>query len=185
MLSFWQNNIKCYSNTSIIELYIRVSTIIFISLPNIIQFLSMFGIGYAALFMASFLAATIIPFSSEAVLSASIYGGYNTILCLVFATAGNWLGGLTSYFLGYFGKQSLIDKYLKIKPQKIERFKIKIKGNEQWIAFFCWTPFIGDVLALALGLLRVNIINVAFGMLVGKATRYIVWAYFTLWAINY
>jgi membrane protein YqaA with SNARE-associated domain len=144
----------------------------------------MFELGYWGLFLASFLAATVVPFSSEAILSAMIYSGFNPLYCLMAATTGNWMGGLSSYLLGYLGKEVWIEKYLRISKEKTERFKLKIKGKEAWIAFFCWLPFVGDVIAVVLGLLKTNSINVAVGMFVGKALRYIVWGYLTIWALN-
>ncbi len=144
----------------------------------------MFELGYLGLFLASFLAATVIPFSSEAILSGVIITGYSPVLSLLIATLGNWLGGLTSYYLGYLGKQQWIEKYLRIPTAKTEKFKKKIEGKEQWVAFFCWLPFIGDILAVVLGLLKINAIRVSIGMLVGKACRYAIWAYITLALIN-
>ncbi len=144
----------------------------------------MVSLGYVGLFLASFLAATVVPFSSEAMLSATIYAGYNVYGCLALATIGNWLGGLTSYYLGFLGKEVWIEKYLRIEPSKTERFKCWIKGREAWIAFFCWLPFVGDVIAVAMGLLKVRFKHIAWGMLAGKAVRYAVWAFFTLWLFD-
>lgn len=144
----------------------------------------MFELGYWGLFLASFLAATVVPFSSEAILSGLIYAGYKPLICLAAATVGNWLGGLTSFYLGYLGKEQWIEKYLRISKDKTHKFKEKIKGKEGWIAFFCWLPFIGDIIAVVLGLLKQNFMNVAFGMLIGKAVRYVVWAYFTIELIS-
>ncbi|MFA6401577.1 MAG: YqaA family protein [Salinivirgaceae bacterium] len=144
----------------------------------------MFQLGYWALFFASFLAATIVPFSSEAILSGMMVAGYSVPLSLVLATAGNWLGGLTSFYLGYIGKEEWISRYLRIRNEKTDRFKKYITGKEQWIAFFCWLPFVGDVLAVALGLLKTSPFRVALGMLLGKALRYLVWAYFTLYIMQ-
>jgi len=144
----------------------------------------MFELGYLGLFLASFLAATIIPFSSEAMLSAMLFSKYSLFYSITAATIGNWLGGLTSYYLGYLGKQNWIEKYLRISESKIEKFKLKIAGKEAWIAFFCWLPFIGDVIAVVLGLLKINLYWVSFGMLIGKALRYIVLAYITISAMG-
>lgn len=144
----------------------------------------MFELGYWGLFLASFLAATVVPFSSEAILSGMIYAGYKPVASLLLATFGNWLGGLSSYYLGYLGKQHWIEKYLRIPEATITKYKLKIEGKEQWIAFFCWLPFIGDVLAVCLGLLRIDFIRVSIGMLVGKAVRYLVWAYVTIWLLQ-
>ncbi len=140
----------------------------------------MFQLGYWGLFLASFLAATIVPFSSEAILSGMLAAGYSPVISLILATAGNWLGGLTSYYIGFLGKEQWITRYLRIDTKKTDQFKNYVKGKETWIAFFCWLPFIGDVIAVALGLLKVNPFRVALGMLIGKAIRYLFWAYFTL-----
>ncbi len=144
----------------------------------------MFESGYLALFLASFLAATVVPFSSEALLSGMLAGGYDLYWCLGLATLGNWLGGMSSYGLGWLGKTEWIEKYLRIKHEQIEKTKRKIAGKEMWIAFFCWLPGVGDVIAVLLGLLKVNTWYVAIGMFVGKLLRYVVWALLTLKVID-
>ena len=48
--------------------------------------------GYIGLFVASFLAATILPIASEAVFIAMLFS-FNPWVCLFFATTGNTLGG--------------------------------------------------------------------------------------------
>ena len=83
--------------------------------------------GYLGLFFASFLAATIIPFlSSEALLSLMIVNQYNLGSVLLVATIGNWFGGLSCFYMGWLGKWSLIEKYLKIKTATLERLKPKV-----------------------------------------------------------
>lgn len=134
----------------------------------------MFGTGYIALFLASFLAATVVPFSSDLIFTGMLFAGFNPMFCLISASIGNWLGGMSSYGLGYLSKEQWVEKYLRIEKQKIERFKARIKGKEAWIALLCWVPFIGDVIAVALGFLRTNIWLTSLGMLIGKVGRYIV-----------
>ena len=58
--------------------------------------------GYFGLFIASFLAATILPLSSEVVLSALLLGGLSPVALVITATVGNVLGSLTNYALGYW-----------------------------------------------------------------------------------
>ncbi len=144
----------------------------------------LFESGYFALFLASFLAATVVPFSSEALLSGMLVADYNLYWCLGLATLGNWLGGMSSYGLGYLGKIQWIEKYLRINYKQIERTQERIKGKELWISFFCWLPGIGDIIAVILGLLKVNIWYVSIGMLIGKLLRYVVWALLTLKVID-
>jgi membrane protein YqaA with SNARE-associated domain len=141
-------------------------------------------LGYLALFAASFLAATVLPFSSEVVLSGMLVAGFDPYISLAVATTGNWLGGLSSYWIGWLGKWEWIEKYLKIKAEKIERLRQRIAGKEGWIAFFCWLPVIGDPIAVVLGLIKTRFIPTALWMLVGKAARYAVWGYLTLKGIE-
>ena len=140
--------------------------------------------GYLGLFIASFLGATIIPFSSELVLSLLIIKGYDFNLSLLVATTGNWLGGLSSYFLGRLGKWSTLEKYFRLKKEKIVKFKINIDKWGSLLAFFCWLPIIGDPIAVGLGFFRINYLLVALWMFMGKLIRYIVWAFVTYWGVS-
>lgn len=142
-----------------------------------------FQAGYWGLFLASFLAATIVPMGSEGLLSLMLAHNYSPLLLLAVATLGNWLGGLTSFALGWWGKYHWIEKYLRIPHAQTERFKKFATGKESWIALFTWLPLVGDVLAVVLGLLRAPIVPVMVGMLAGKLIRYAIWGYLTLRAI--
>ena len=142
--------------------------------------------GYLGLFIASFLGATLIPFSSELVFSLLIIKGYDFNLSLLVATTGNWLGGLSSYFLGRLGKWSTLEKYFRLKKEKIVKFKTNIDKWGSLLAFFCWLPVIGDPIAVGLGFFRTNYILVAMWMFIGKFIRYILWALVTYWgAVSY
>lgn len=140
--------------------------------------------GYIGLFIASFLGATIIPFSSELVFSLLIIKGYDFNLSLLVATTGNWLGGLSSYFLGRVGKWSTLEKYFRLKKEKIVKFKTNIDKWGSLLAFFCWLPIIGDPIAVGLGFFRTNFLLVALWMFIGKLIRYIVWAFVTYWGVS-
>ena len=140
--------------------------------------------GYLGLFIASFLGATIIPFSSELVFSLLIIKGYDFNLSLLVATTGNWLGGLSSYFLGRLGQWSTLEKYFRLKKEKIVKFKTNIDKWGSLLAFFCWLPIVGDPIAVGLGFFRTNYILVAIWMFIGKLIRYIVWAFITYWGVS-
>ena len=140
--------------------------------------------GYLGLFIASFLGATIIPFSSEMVFSLLIIKGYDFNLSLLVATTGNWLGGLSSYFLGRLGKWSTLEKYFRLKKEKIVKFKTNIDKWGSLLAFFCWLPIVGDPIAVGLGFFRTNYVLVAIWMFIGKLIRYIVWAFITYWGVS-
>ena len=139
----------------------------------------LFEYGYWGLFLASFLAATVLPFSSEALLSLLIISGYDMKMCIIVATIGNWGGGMSSYFLGYLGKWQWIEKYLRVKREKVLQYKKKMYNKSALFAFLTWVPVVGDLIAICLGVIRSNIILVSTFMLLGKLGRYIVWGYLT------
>ena len=135
------------------------------------------ALGYLGLFIASFLAATVVPFSSEVVFSALVFSGLDAWKCVFVATAGNWLGGLSCYFLGKLGKIDWIEKYLHIKKEKIDNWLTKIHRHGDWFAFFSFLPGIGDAIAVASGFFRCNFWIVSVSMLLGKFIRYVIWMY--------
>ena len=140
--------------------------------------------GYLGLFFASFLAATVIPFSSEIVLTALLANQYPVILSLTIATLGNWLGGMSSYFLGRLGRWEVLDRYFGVSKSRVETFKNQIEGWGGFLAFFCWLPLVGDVFAVGLGFFKIKGLKVGFWMLVGKAVRYSIWAALSYWGIS-
>ena len=130
---------------------------------------------YIGVFIASFLAATILPFSSEIVLTGVLLGGAAYWPCMIAATIGNFLGGMTCYWLGKIGKIEWIKKYLRLDIKKLERIQARIQKKGSWFGFFAFLPGIGDFIAVALGFMRANIWIVALSMLIGKALRYWLW----------
>ena len=133
--------------------------------------------GYLGLFVASFLAATVLPFSSEVVFSALVFGGLNAWHCVAVATVGNFLGGMTCYYLGRLWKLEWIEKYAGVKREKLERFVAKMQKYGSWVAFFSFLPAVGDAIAVAAGFLRCRVWIVAAAMFAGKILRYIVLLY--------
>ena len=131
--------------------------------------------GYIGVFIASFLAATVLPFSSEVVLTGVLLAGAGYWPCMIAATLGNFLGGMSCYGLGLLGKTEWIEKYLKLDAAKLQKVQDWIQNKGSWMGFFVFLPGIGDFIAVALGFLRANIWIVAISMLLGKAIRYCVW----------
>lgn len=132
--------------------------------------------GYPGMFLAAFLAGTVLPFSSEAVLITCVGLGLDPVLSVLATTAGNVLGGLTCYGIGHLGKMEWIEKYFKIDSRKIDRAKRFIHGRGAWMAAFSFLPVIGDALLITLGLMRANVWIVTLSMTIGKMLRYAVMA---------
>ena len=135
--------------------------------------------GYVGLFISALLAGSIIPFSSELVMGALVAIGLEPWLCVLSATLGNTVGGLTCYWLGQLGRMDWIEKYLGVKREKVERMQHFLQGRGALMAFFAFLPFVGEAIAVALGFMRSNFWLTTASMFAGKLARYVV----MLWAI--
>ena len=131
--------------------------------------------GYIGLFIGSFVASTVIPFSASALFIAVLLAGDDFVTCLLCATIGNWLGGLTSYFIGWIGNIEHIEKWFTTDVSKLQAQLPKIERWGSLLAFFTWLPIVGDVFAIALGFYRINWIRCAVLMLIGRFLRFLVW----------
>ena len=109
---------------------------------------------------------------SEFVLIALLGFGFNPIWCVLIATLGNSLGGMTSYGIGYLGKWEWIEKYFRTPKEKILKFQKRIERWGTVAGLFAWLPFVGDILAIGLGFLRLNPWMSFFYMLLGRLIRY-------------
>ncbi len=154
-------------------------------MDTIIQFLVNWG--YWGMFISAFLAGSIVPFSSEAVLAAIIHPstGLNPYLCLIYATLGNTLGSLTCYIIGRMGKMDWLVKYFHMNPARIRAMRIYLYNRSAFIAFFAFIPILGSLIIVALGFLRSNVWAVTISMFIGKVLRYIIVVLIALGIFNY
>ncbi len=133
------------------------------------------GLGLWGLFIGTFLAATVLPFSSDALYLAILAATDNPVGCLAVGTLGNWLGSVFTFWIGWIGKWEWIEKWFKVKPETLVRQKEKVNRYGVWLALLCWVPFVGDVIAIALGFYKTRPVGTAILMLVGKFARFLVW----------
>lgn len=133
--------------------------------------------GYLGLFLGSFLASTVVPFSADALIIGMLVVGGRPWLCFLLATIGNWLGGMTSFAIGWIGKWEWIEKYLKVKRETLEKQKSKVDRFGPFLAFLAWLPVVGDVFAIALGFYKTKPVQCSIYMLLGRAARFLVWLY--------
>lgn len=132
------------------------------------------NLGLFGLFLACLLSATILPFSSEMVVAGAMALGYERWAIVVVATLGNTVGGMISFWMGWLCKWEWLERYFKIKREKLERFRGHIEKYGVWAALLTWLPIVGDPLAIAMGFMRLNPWWTMLIMFVGKALRYIV-----------
>lgn len=130
------------------------------------------GLGLPGLFLASFLAATILPFSSEALLAAMALGPWSWTALWLTACAGNTLGGMSSYGLGRLGRR-VTWRGVAVDARGGE-WAVRVRRWGPWAALLTWLPVVGDAIAVALGVVGAPWAPTAVLMLVGKAARYAV-----------
>ena len=119
------------------------------------------------MFFSAFLAATLLPGGSEAVLVYLDHvsqHGFWTLLTT--ATIGNTFGGMVSYGMG-----RIIPAHRLSKPN-LQRALIKIRQYGAPVLVLAWVPFVGDALCVAAGWVRLNWISAAVFMGIGKTARY-------------
>ncbi len=133
--------------------------------------------GYTGLFLASFLASTILPFGSEGIVVILIYMGFNVPAVVLVASTGNFLGACTSYYIGLKGR-GYIEKYLRIRPDEIKKAETYFSKYGSYVLLFTWVPIIGDALTVAGGLLRLRFLIFSIFVFTGKFLRYLAVAYF-------
>lgn len=124
-----------------------------------------------SLLLASFLAATLIPLSSEVALFAVLKLHQDLVWPAIgIATLGNTLGGLTSYAIGRL--------IARKKPlRQVER----VRRYGAPILLFAWLPLVGDALCVATGWLKLNWAAVAVWQAAGRFARYWVVSVGTQW----
>ena len=134
---------------------------------------------YLSLFIISFLAATILPFSSELTLAGLIAtSSYDNLLLLIVASLGNILGSVVNWILGFYSRNLSKKKWFPFKDQQIKKFTSWFNRFGKWSLLFAWVPIIGDPLTVAAGLLRVKFVEFLTFVAIGKVGRYFLIYYF-------
>ena len=128
--------------------------------------------GLPALFIMSFLAATVIPLGSEWLLAALIIQGHEAVPAVAVATIGNYLGACTTYGIGYLGSTFIMHKVLRISDRESGRAMELYSRYGSWSLFFSWVPIIGDPLCLVAGSLKLQPMVFTILVFSGKLARY-------------
>ena len=130
---------------------------------------------YLSLFVISFLAATILPFSSELTLAGLIAtSDYDNLLLLIVASFGNILGSVLNWALGSYSRNLTTKKWFPFKETQIERSSKWFRKFGKWSLLFAWVPVLGDPLTLVAGILRVKFIDFIILVAIGKVSRYLI-----------
>lgn len=139
----------------------------------------MTGAGYGGLFVTAFLAATLLPLSSEAVLAAlSAADGFDLFVLIAVATVGNTLGALVNWLLGRFCLRWRERRWFPVDAARLETASARFRRYGVWSLLLAWVPVIGDPLTFIAGILGVRLAYFLPLVALGKAARYAVVAGF-------
>ena len=128
------------------------------------------------LFLSAFISSTLFPGGSEAVLAyLSSEQQHSFLVLLMVASAGNTLGGMTSWGLGWLIALKYPARGL-VKPEQ-QRAVERIQRWGSPLLLLSWLPVIGDPLCVAAGWLRLHWLLSLIFIGVGKTARYAVLLY--------
>lgn len=144
---------------------------------EIVAFLMQYG--YVGMFVAAFVAGSVFPFSSEALVVALQLAGLKAFPLFVSATAGNFLGSMFNYGIGHLGRLEWVERYLGVPPHKVESAQRWLNRGGAWMGFFSFLPILGTVISVTLGFMRANVVITTISIFLGKALRYaiLIWAF--------
>lgn len=132
------------------------------------------GYGYIGFFIAAFIAGSVFPFSSEAVMVGLIAAGLDPVQLVVYGTIGNTLGSMFNYGVGRLGKPEWISRYLHVKDEQLKKTERFLAGRGAWMGVLTFLPILGSAISVALGLMRANVVITATSVLIGKLARYVI-----------
>ena len=134
----------------------------------------MIFISYLKLFIISLLAATILPLSSEIVLTTMLLTNlFEKNILLIVASSGNILG---SIFNWYLGKKITIfqdRKWFPVSPEQLNKSQKYFQKYGLWSLLLAWVPVIGDPLTLLAGVLKVRFSIFFILVSISKISRYV------------
>ena len=131
-------------------------------------------IGYLSLFTISFLAATILPFSSELMLASMLsIENYNRTLLIAFSSLGNILGSVFNWVLGFYFIKLQNKKWFPFKEKQISKSSLWFEKYGKWSLLLAWVPIIGDPLTFVAGTMKTKILTFIILVSIGKIARYL------------
>ena len=138
-------------------------------------------ISYLLLFGSAFLAATILPFSSELLLFAMLRDGGDPLLLVIIATLGNTLGAVVNWLLGVYLLRFQDRRWFYVSRDQIARAQRWYRRYGFWSLLFAWMPLGGDALTLIAGIMKLRLWLFLALVGSGKGLRYILVLYFANW----
>ena len=129
---------------------------------------------YLSLFVTGFLAATLLPASSEVLLLALFQQGLSPALLWLSATLGNTLGSCVNWYLGREVLRFQNRRWFPVSSDSLQRAQRHFKRYGYWSLLFAWLPVVGDPLTFVAGTMRMRFSLFLVLGLLGKGMRYAV-----------
>ena len=133
--------------------------------------------GYWGMLLSAFLAGSVFPFSSEAVMLGLMAAGLDPWQLVAYGTVGNVLGSVFNYGVGMLGRMDWIERYLHVSADSMERARRFMGGRGAWMGFFAFVPLLGSAITVMLGLMRANKAITLVSITLGKFLRYLLLVY--------
>jgi membrane protein YqaA with SNARE-associated domain len=141
-------------------------------MASFVDFLTNYG--YIGMLIAAFIAGSVFPFSSEAVMVALLAAGLKPWYLVLVGTIGNSAGSMFNYGMGRLGHIDWIERYLHVKKKNLDKAERFMGGYGAWMGFFAFLPILGSAIAIVLGLMRANLTVTTTSVTLGKLIRYII-----------
>jgi membrane protein YqaA with SNARE-associated domain len=136
---------------------------------------------YGALFFWSFLAATVVPLSSEPPLIFLVRTEGVVVLPVLVGTAGNVLGACTTYWIARRATTTLVEPREPPKVSKGHKHAARLFNRYgQPILLLSWVPILGDALVVLAGTTKLRFSHFCLWVAIGKGLRYLAIALATL-----
>ncbi len=136
---------------------------------------------YVSLFVAAFVAATILPMQSEAALAGLLLtDSFPAGMPILVASVGNVLGSVVNWVIGR-GIEKFRDRsWFPASPAMLDRATKWYRRYGRWSLLLSWLPVAGDPLTVVAGALRESLWSFVILVAVAKTTRYLAVAAATL-----
>jgi len=134
-------------------------------------------LAYKGMFLAAFIAATLLPAQSELVLSGLLLAGKQPVWALIaVASVGNILGSVVNWLMGRYAHRFSGRRWFPVKLEQLDKAERWYRKYGRWSLLLSWAPVIGDPLTLVAGLLREPLWSFVLLVTLAKTGRYLVLA---------
>jgi len=103
-----------------------------------------------------------------------LLNGFDANISIAVATAGNVLGSVTNYALGFWGSSLLQHRWIKLSEKELNNALQRYQKYGIASLLLAWVPIIGDPLTVVAGMLKINIYLFLVLVTIGKLARYII-----------